>query len=207
VITDGRLSHLLGIAFRLRGMGFIKGAEDWVIAGSERFTVDAKAEDPATTTEQQLLVMLQNLLIERFQLKYHEESKDMPGFALIVAKNGPKLKESTSDDAGVSFGPSFKPAPGEPIDMPARKVSMTALTNLLLQIGRGPVLDKNTIVRTRRLQASLGRHSRTISTYSPARLGAKAYSKLTLRGPWSYRDHDSIEPPASPTSLLTSRAY
>jgi uncharacterized protein (TIGR03435 family) len=133
---------MLGIAFRLRGMGFIKGAEDWVIAGSERFSVDAKAEDPTTTTEQQLLVMLQNLLIERFQLKYHEESKDMPGFALIVAKNGPKLKESTSDDAGVSFGPSLKPMPGEPIDMTARKFSMAALTNLLSQIGPGPVVDR-----------------------------------------------------------------
>jgi uncharacterized protein (TIGR03435 family) len=123
-------------------MGSIKGAQDWVIAGSERFTIEAKAEDPAKATEQQLLAMLQNLLVDRFKLKFHQETKDMPGFALSVAKNGPKLKEATGDDVGISFGPTFKPAPGEPITLTARRYSIPMLTNLLSQIGPGPIVDQ-----------------------------------------------------------------
>ena len=42
VITEARLSHLIAIAYGLHSMGLMKGASDWVIAGSERFTVQAK---------------------------------------------------------------------------------------------------------------------------------------------------------------------
>src|SRR5580692_10681800 len=57
VITDARLSHMLGIAFRLGSMLYLKGGPEWVAAGDFRYTVDAKAEDPTKTTEEQLLQM------------------------------------------------------------------------------------------------------------------------------------------------------
>jgi len=41
--------------------------------------------------------MLQNLLAERFQLKLHRSTKEVPVYALVVAKNGPKLKVSVED--------------------------------------------------------------------------------------------------------------
>jgi Protein of unknown function (DUF3738) len=53
VITDGRLSHLIGIAYGV-SMAMIQNAPDWVIAGDERFNIEAKAEDPAKATEAQL---------------------------------------------------------------------------------------------------------------------------------------------------------
>jgi uncharacterized protein (TIGR03435 family) len=143
IITDGRLSHLISIAYDIRSVGLIKGAQDWMITGSERFSIDAKAEDPTKATEQQLLGMLQNLLADRFKLKFHRESKDMPGFALLVAKNGPKLQEATGDEVVTSFGASLKPvASGEPITLTARKYSMPMLANLLSQIGPGPMMDR-----------------------------------------------------------------
>jgi uncharacterized protein (TIGR03435 family) len=43
--------------------------------------------------------MLQSLLAERFKLRFHCEKKDLSGFALLVAKNGPKLKASPLDSA------------------------------------------------------------------------------------------------------------
>ena len=43
--------------------------------------------------------MLQNLLAERFKLTLHHETKELPMYALVVGKGGPKLKESVDDDA------------------------------------------------------------------------------------------------------------
>jgi uncharacterized protein (TIGR03435 family) len=51
--------------------------------------------------------MLQNLLVERFQMKFHSVTKEEPGFALVVAKNGPKLHTSTSKGERLTFlGPN-----------------------------------------------------------------------------------------------------
>lgn len=142
VITDGRLSHLIGIAWNLPVQS-IQGAPDWVIAGAERFTIEAKAEDPAATTEGQLLAMLRNLLIERFQMKFHLEDKQMQGFALTIGKDGVKFRESKSEDTGVSFGNRAKPVLGAPITMVARRQSMESLAKVLSLIGQmGPITDQ-----------------------------------------------------------------
>jgi uncharacterized protein (TIGR03435 family) len=59
---------------------------------TERY--DITATMPPDTTMPQFRTMLQNLLAERFKLTMHRETKELPMYALIVAKNGPKLKES-----------------------------------------------------------------------------------------------------------------
>lgn len=142
VITDARLSHLIYIAFGLRSMEQIKGDPDGAAAGAtDRFNVDARAEDPAATTESQLLRMLQLLLVERFQLKFHRETKDMAGFALVVAKNGPKL-EKAKDEEETHLAGSLKPRRGEPVSVLARGYSMAKLADLLSQLGTGQVVDK-----------------------------------------------------------------
>src|SRR5947199_1362829 len=84
VIGDARLSHLVSIAWQTQTMDRIKSGPDWIASGDERFNVEAKAEDPTKTTEKQLLVMLQALLVERFHMKFHREPAEVPGFALTV---------------------------------------------------------------------------------------------------------------------------
>jgi hypothetical protein len=76
-ITDARLSHLIGIAYRV-SMQVLETGPDWVQRGDLRFDVEAKAENPASVTRQQLLAMLQNLLVERFQIKFHYVTKEEP---------------------------------------------------------------------------------------------------------------------------------
>ena len=126
----------------------LKTGPDWIQRGDLRFNIEAKAENPAGVTEKQLLTMLQNLLIERFQLKFHYESHEIPGFALSVAKDGPKLAMSHSDEPRLSFtGPGneqlLKPVPGQPTSMTARKSPISLLINLLSAIGgHGPGIDK-----------------------------------------------------------------
>lgn len=66
---------------------------DWI--RSEVYNIDAKAEMPAT--QAQLKLMLQSLLAERFKLKVHRETREMPVYALVTTKNGPKLQPSPKD--------------------------------------------------------------------------------------------------------------
>jgi uncharacterized protein (TIGR03435 family) len=146
VITDARLSHLIGIAFGV-SMQDLSTGPDWIQRGDLRFDVNARAEDPAKTTQKQLLTMLQNLLVERFRLKFHYRTSETDGFSLTVAKSGPKLRTSTSDEAKTLFtGPGgesmLKPDSGRAISLTARKYSMAMLVNLLTAIGQsGPGVD------------------------------------------------------------------
>jgi uncharacterized protein (TIGR03435 family) len=75
-------------AYRLR-YGQLSGGPDWI--GSDRFDVEAKAATPADPD--QLRLMLQTLLAERFKLTVRRDTKEMPVYALTVAKGGPKLRE------------------------------------------------------------------------------------------------------------------
>jgi uncharacterized protein (TIGR03435 family) len=144
VIGDARLSHLVHIAWKMQTMQLIKSGPVWIAGGDERFNVEAKAENPTTVTEKQLLAMLQALLIERFQMKFHREPSELPGFALTVAKGGSKLHESKSQDEEFSSGrDQGKPALSQPVTINARRLSLQKLTDLLSSFGgRGPGIDK-----------------------------------------------------------------
>jgi uncharacterized protein (TIGR03435 family) len=60
---------------------------------------DISAKLPPGTTKEQFNRMLVNLLVERFHLALHHESRDVQGFELVTGKNGSKLKESTLVDS------------------------------------------------------------------------------------------------------------
>lgn len=75
---------------------------------------DVSANVPDGTTKAQCPVMLQNLLIERFKLAVHRESKEVAKYALVVAKNGPKFKIAAGDTASEG---SDDPVGPPPLDM------------------------------------------------------------------------------------------
>jgi uncharacterized protein (TIGR03435 family) len=77
--------------------------------GGARFDVTAKV--PEGATKEQYQVMLQNLLADRFKLVAHKEKKQLPIYALMIGKGGPKLKESAAApaDAGEPKGPPPDP--------------------------------------------------------------------------------------------------
>jgi uncharacterized protein (TIGR03435 family) len=52
------------------------------------------AKVPEGTTRDQFRQMQLNLLIDRFGLKFHSETREVQGYELVVAKDGPKFKES-----------------------------------------------------------------------------------------------------------------
>jgi uncharacterized protein (TIGR03435 family) len=94
VIRAGALRHLMTIAFDLP-LDRISGLPEW--DRSNRFDVEAVAEDPSTTSEPQLLSMLQQFLIDEFSLKVRREQKEGPTFSLVVARNGPRNLHPSAD--------------------------------------------------------------------------------------------------------------
>jgi uncharacterized protein (TIGR03435 family) len=87
VITAGRLSHMMGIAFNMP-LQNITGFPDW--DGPSRFDLEAKAENPSAATEEQLLLMLQKFLTDQFKLVIRHDEKQGDIFLLVLGKNGPK---------------------------------------------------------------------------------------------------------------------
>lgn len=146
IINAARLTHLMMIAYGV-GTNLISGGPDWI--GPERFNIEGKAENPAATHEQ-LIQMLQALLADRFKLKFHRVSKDIPGYALVIAKNGPKLKEAKPDqESSLTMRGGdinkFDRADGTHLatnTIAGHKLSMAQFANALGLPAAGPVVDE-----------------------------------------------------------------
>jgi uncharacterized protein (TIGR03435 family) len=67
-------------------------------AGEEGLPPDSTPRQRAEANRARLHAALQSLLDDRFQLKFHRETKEMPCYALVVAKGGFKLQESPKHD-------------------------------------------------------------------------------------------------------------
>jgi uncharacterized protein (TIGR03435 family) len=93
IATNLPLRSYLMIAYVVRDSQ-ISGAPSWF--DTERYDMNAKAEKSSTIDE--LHIMVQNLLADRCGLKIHKESKEVPGYALVVDKGEPKLTEHDPED-------------------------------------------------------------------------------------------------------------
>jgi len=84
------------------------GVPSW--AKSDRYDIDAKVDASdapkleGLTPEQRQAMMLP-LLTDRFNLKYHHETRELPVYVLTIAKGGSKLKESKPEDTPANGGP------------------------------------------------------------------------------------------------------
>ena len=83
------VGNLISMAFEVRHYELLGLTDPF---GGDRYQISAKV--PEGTTKEQFRQMQQHLLAERFGLKFHREQKEMTGYELTVAKNGPKLTES-----------------------------------------------------------------------------------------------------------------
>jgi uncharacterized protein (TIGR03435 family) len=103
-LTNTPLMFLLVTAFGV-GNDRISGAPGWL--ASERYDIEAKADSSVAEALQKLGVhdrklaqqlMIQALLTDRCKLKFHRETKELPIYALVIGKNGPKFQESKPDE-------------------------------------------------------------------------------------------------------------
>jgi uncharacterized protein (TIGR03435 family) len=128
VMKNQPLRRLVAIAY-----GF---NEDQVFGGpkwtdSDRFNLEARADGPAKDPE--LLLMLQHLLAERFQLGVHRESNIVQGYALVPLKS--RLKIRQDDTEGKSKWNSHR---GEVV---AERITMARLAESLGRLLGAPVVD------------------------------------------------------------------
>jgi uncharacterized protein (TIGR03435 family) len=120
---------------------------------SERYDVEAKVDsaDVAKLHDldpHQRMRMLQPVLAERFQLKVHRETMDLPVYELVLAKGGPKFHEAKPGDTypnGIK-GPDGHSGPGlvwiQDGRLTCQAVGMVELTRILSQRLGHNVLDK-----------------------------------------------------------------
>lgn len=165
--TNVTLKMLVETAYNIQGAQ-IEGGPNWL--NSDHYDIQAKA-DPSVDAELKRLPpdqakllkerMLQELLADRFRLKVERQTKEMPVYALVVAKNGPKLQPSKLAPGALDAneeGPSAKPGAMMPRAKPGTAMmrmqrggemsfqmmaaSMPRLAEILsMQLGR-MVLDK-----------------------------------------------------------------
>ena len=116
------------------GPSQIYGGPAWL--DSDRFEIAAKTDQPADD-DAILMRMLQSLLVERFQLALHRETRPMPAFVLEVAKGGPKLEKSNGGEAATNSSNSNT---GSAID--AHNTSMDLFATVLARQVERPVVNR-----------------------------------------------------------------
>jgi uncharacterized protein (TIGR03435 family) len=118
----------------------ISGAPAWL--DSERYDTVGRSDTPGEPNRDQMKLMLRKLLADRFQLRFHTEKKELPVYAMVVAKGGPKITVSTGDPnafPGIGFGR----APGV-ISLFGRNTVLNGVANGL----QSNILDKPVVDQT-----------------------------------------------------------
>jgi len=131
-LTNVTLGDCLKFAYGITNDAQIAGPA-WINNKDVRFNIEAKAQPD--TPRDQLLLMLQNLLAERFRMALHREQRELTVLRLVVARNGPKIRGESPDATG--SGPRF--APGVIV---SDRLTMPVLATLLSRFSREPVLDE-----------------------------------------------------------------
>jgi uncharacterized protein (TIGR03435 family) len=107
-------------------------------ARSEYYNIEAKIAGDRPVTYQEVRPAIQSLLADRFQLKLHHDTRNVPAYALVPAKNGPKLKPSAPDAVSKTTLPGAQ-APTKKAMSP--KITMTRLALILGSYAGRPVVD------------------------------------------------------------------
>jgi uncharacterized protein (TIGR03435 family) len=148
--TSLSLTDYIGMAYEVKHYQI--SGPSWL--GGERFDIAAKVPSGERA---HIRAMLQALLADRFQMKMHREKKELPVYALTVAKGGLKMKElaegpvQTPGEANVAAqggpggvsvnlggGSSFAFADGK---LQGKKLAMTGFADTLARFMDRPVVD------------------------------------------------------------------
>ena len=191
----GQTALLIQSAYNLpAGSGKrIVGAPDWVESESNRYQIQAKIEDslyaamqsmPSAQRLEQIAWMEQSLLANRFKLRLHFETRDMPVYALVVAKGGPKLTAAKDGEPATLSAL----ANGQGSDMTAKAVTLAEFANSPFSLQR-PVDDPLWIRPDCREDTASNSHGSQNSLL----FRVPARKRLLMRRPSSQRFRSSLD--------------
>jgi uncharacterized protein (TIGR03435 family) len=114
----------------------VLGGSGWI--GTDKYDIVAKPAGGGLLDGEQIKSMLRTLMADRFQLRLHHDTKELPIYALTIGKNGPKMRARKDGDGGAAFtlligGPRW----------PVRNAPMAQMVSVLQMVVLDrPVLDK-----------------------------------------------------------------
>jgi uncharacterized protein (TIGR03435 family) len=142
VTVNGTLLALIEDAYGIKDYQ-ISATPAW--AGNLLYTITAEAPGTAKApgdtvpTQEEVRPMLQALLADRFQLKFHRETKELPVYHLIQTKKSSLFKPAGPDEV---FSWNLTPGPGGTLRSKATKESMGDFVQLTAVSSDRPVIDK-----------------------------------------------------------------
>ncbi len=161
-VTGATIKFLIEEAYDVKDFQ-VSGGPSWI--NSERYNIDAKVEDslveelqklPPDQRGKQMNLMVQSLLADRFKLRLIHETKELPVYALVIPKNGPKLQEAKSGDTypsgikdleGRGHGNVVRVEPigGGQLNLTAQAITIETLVRLLMD---ARILDRTVLDQT-----------------------------------------------------------
>jgi uncharacterized protein (TIGR03435 family) len=145
--TNVSLKDCIRVAYRVKD--FQVQGPDWI--ASARFDIVAKIPDGVS--QDQIPEMLQSLLAERFKLAFHRETKQHAIYAMVAAKDGPKLKPAetpagnpapsggTPPPTGMPRGPMMIQVDQEGAHLKTPSATLANLAEAISRFSERPVVD------------------------------------------------------------------
>ena len=141
-VRNHTIRTLIAAAFDVSPQA-IFGGPAW--AGEDRYQILAKTPGEAKPNLDEQMRMVRSLLADRFHFKFHRETRELPIYALTVARSGSKLKDTTLVPESIPQGPPpliFVISP-QGASLPGRYATMAEFASVLQRAAmKRPVVDQ-----------------------------------------------------------------
>ena len=138
ITTNTTVHNLINLAYWLHPKQ-LTGRPAWT--ESEKYDMAGKPDAPGQPSVDQMKMMIQKLLADRFQLKFHFEKRDLSVYAVRVAKTVAKIVRSQDDPKGYPAWYFGRSASGTTLTF--RNSPMSQVTAILQNFLDKPVVDQS----------------------------------------------------------------
>jgi uncharacterized protein (TIGR03435 family) len=138
ITTNVTVHDLINLAYWLHPKQ-LAGGPAWT--ESDKFDLAGKPDAPGQPNIDQMKMMLQKLLADRFQLKFHFEKRDLSVYAIGIAKTGAKITKSQDDPKGFPSWSFGRTASGTRLTF--RNAPLSQVTAVLQNSMDKPVVDQS----------------------------------------------------------------
>ncbi len=138
ITTNVTLHDLINLAYWLHPKQ-LTGGPAWM--ESDKYDMTGKPDAPGQPNVDQMKIMIQKLLADRFQLKFHFEKRDLSAYAVEITKAGAKIIRSQDDPKGLPGFYFGRAAAGTTLTF--RNSPMSQVTAVLQNFLDKPVVDQS----------------------------------------------------------------